>query len=264
MITTFRETLASIQDPTYGRQIVLKPFKQVLWYWLKYLLLFTLIPLFLIIAAVTYLIPQLPGLLGEYLPEGEIAVKRGQLSINPNQQLTLGTQDFLIIVDPTGASSQSLDLAFSGLLVTQETLWIKGTGGQTQPFPLSDVPDFFLTKTHLIEWLSQHQGQVWIMAFFGLSTLALIIFLFQFVTRLASFFIWSTLFWLLAVAFRHRTPYLHVFRLTLYAAVPSLILSAILFLAPNHYLIYLNIGLFVFFALNWLWNLSPSPKSSSR
>ena len=96
MLSTFRETLTSLQDKTYGNQIIKKTPRQVVWYWTKYLLLFSLIPLILTIGSTTYFVPQLSSTLEKQLPDFEVGVKDHQFYTKSDTPYRFEDQGFLL------------------------------------------------------------------------------------------------------------------------------------------------------------------------
>jgi hypothetical protein len=257
MLSTFKETLASIQDKTYGRVIITKSFKSVLWYWTKYVLIFTSLPLILFIAAVTYLVPQLSRVLDDHLPAFDIRITSGKFQSSLTEPFVIGNQNFTFIIDSTGSSNR-LNSAFSGLMVLEDRLVFKDGSDQKDIFLFSDLDDFYLSKTELVTWISSHQQLLWFVAVAGILVAGILAFCFYWTSNLSSFFLWATLFWVVLKPFKKNLAYLLILRLTIYAAVPSLLLSLILLLAPNDYLSYLNLGVFVFFVFSWIWNLTPT------
>lgn len=254
MLATFKETLTSIQDKTYGRVIITKPVKQVIWYWLKYVLIFSLIPAILLIGLITYFIPQLPRLVRDNIAPGEIRLLAGKFSTTYPQPISLGSPDFALVVNTHG-SAADLDNYAAGVLLLSDKIIIKAPDRQISSQSLSDIKNFSLSQTQLLNWLSLHQFLLLFGAFSAVLVLTLLSGLFYVGYKLFNFLVWSAIFLLIGLALKRRHRYTDIFKITVYAATPSLIISALLFLFPNSLLSLLNFGLFIFFALSWLVNL---------
>ena len=255
VLATFKETLTSITDKSYGQAIVAKPTKTVLWYWTRYVLLFTLVPLILIILFLTYITPQPPKLIRSSLGQIKVGVKSEKFYLSPPKEFTVGTQEFLLAYDPQGSASR-LDDALSGIMLTSDKVYFKNPEGiQEQDF--TGFPDFSLSVKDVADWIATHQSRFWLFLVSGVIVFTALAVSFYWLYHVSLLLLWAIGFWLVASLFKHRFELTQVFRITVYAAVPSLILSAILFIAPNQILSLLNFGLFLYFALSWLRNLTP-------
>ncbi|HJZ05212.1 hypothetical protein A2634_00375 [Candidatus Amesbacteria bacterium RIFCSPHIGHO2_01_FULL_48_32] len=263
MLATFRETLTSLQDKYYGKVISTRSLRQVLWYWTKYILLLAVIVIVFGISLITYYVPQLPRLIETNVPQFDIAIKNDQISTTQPTPVTWGNSDFAIILDPSGTEDQLNDFS-AGILVLRDRIVSKSQDSSTRIQPLKNVGDFSLSKSDLVFWLSRHSLRAWAIGLSVLIVGALTFSLFFWSLRLSSFSLWAGLFWLIS-RFTHRPlPYLTFFKLTIYASVLPLLVSAVNSLSPNAFLNYLGLGLFLFYSLSWFWNLTSSKTSPNR
>jgi len=254
MLATFKETVKSVSDKTYGRVIVVRPIKSVLWYFSRYVLLFASLPLIFGVVLITYFVPQFSSLVEEHVPEGYLGLNGGLLdtSYYPSQ---LSFPDAAFRFTPDQTLPDSLESLPVGLYVYQDGLVQAEEGGSYRVQKFTDVSDFHLEKAQLVSWLKGHTVQVWLILFAaGLAVWVVAAALFW-SFRVSSLLLWSAGFWVFGRLVKRPLSYLAAFRLAVYAAVPSLIISALLYIAPHPYLSYLNLGIFIFLSLSWAWNL---------
>ena len=268
MLATFKETITSLQDKTYGAKIVLLPWPKVVWYWTKYLLLFSLIPLVLVIAGFTHFIPQFPRLAKDRLPDGEINLRNGRLSTTISQPFSVIDPQFAFILNTEGAPVD-LDQYPSGLLILSDRIIVKTSAGATQTRTFERLPDFSLAKSQIVDWLSGHQFFLWFLAVLAALAITCVINLFFWVYKMISFLFWGLI--LLFVARLLKKPlttFTGGFNLAVYASVLPLLLSSVILLAPNQILSFFSFGLFAYYSLSWLVNLSqtnpPSPAKPEK
>ncbi len=260
MIRTFKETLASLQDKQYGKLIIAKPFPRVLWYWSQYFLLVAAVTLILVLAAVTYFIPQLPRLLRDNLPTAAVQVKSGRLTTTLSQPAVFGSSDFPIIVDTTASTSAELGNVTTGVLVTGDKILFKQDANTTQTQNISDFPDFHTDKNTLVSYVTAHQIRLWLIVVGLLLGFSLLLSAFLWIGRLLGFAIWSLIFWLAALLLKRRLTYLQIFNLVLYASVLPFLMDAFLALAPNQLISFVSLGVFLYFMITWLLALPRADK----
>lgn len=253
MLATFKETLRSLQDKTYGREIIKKDPKNVLWYWTKYLLLFATIPLAMSVASLTYFVPQLPKILKDNLPDVKAGVANHQFYVDPSDPLKFGDANFLILVDPE-ASESALSQYPAGVVITKDKTYFKD-GGSVSSESHAEIPDFSITKPQAVTWASEHQLQIWVALLTTVLVLTVVILIFYWLFRFIFFWIWSLVFWFVAKILKKQLTLPQSFNLVVYASVIPLLVSAVLFLAPNDVISLLNIGVFLFFTVSWIINL---------
>lgn len=260
MIKTFRETITSLQDKHYGSTIIERPMGQTLWYWTQYFLLITVVTAIIIIALVTYFVPQLPRLLRQNLPDASFAVKNGHFSTSLKEPVILGSSDFPVIIDTHATDSAALDKSQNGILILSEKIIVKQDTSDIQTESLSKFPDFYLEKNSLISWITQYQISLWLGLVLAILIISLITSAFFWSGRMIGFAVWGVGFWLLAKVIKRRITYPQAFKLVIYASVLPFLLGAFLILAPNQFLSLLNLGVFLYFGLSWLINLPSKRK----
>ena len=257
MLATFKETISSLQDKTYGAKIVALPPARVVWYWTKYLLIFSLIPLALIIAGFTNFIPRLPRLAKDRLPEGSITFSGGRLSTTFSEPYIYSDPQFAFILNSAGVP-EDLDKYPAGVLILADRVVVRTQQGNTHSFNFEKIKDFTLDKDQVTGWLSDHQGLLWLIAVSIALITALITTAVFWVYKLAPFFLWSLALLIVASFARRTLTFWAGFNLVVYASVLPLLLSAVLFLASNDILSLFGFGLFAYFTLSWFFNL-PGP-----
>lgn len=261
MLVTFKETILSISDKTYGRAIIAKPVKSVLWYFSRYILFFAVVPLILGVILLTYFTPQFPKLVSEHVPEGYLSLTGGLLDTNYSQS-ELSFPDATFRFTPDQTLPDALASLPIGLHIYRDGLVQVEEGGSYRVQRFTDLPNFRLEKSEVISWLNHHTVQLWlILIATGLSLWALMTALFW-SFRVASLLLWSVGFYAVGRLVSRPLSYLSAFKLAVYAAVPALVISVILAIAPNKYLEFLNLVVFLFLALSWTWNL-PTTQTKS-
>jgi hypothetical protein len=258
MISTVKETIASLRDPAYGKHIIAKTPVQVIWYWSKYLICFSVIFLLFGIFSLTHYLPQLPKALSDFLPEGALTSNNHQLSTTINQPYVLGDSSFSFILNLAGTESD-LSTPSAGILLLKDQLLLKTDSTHIQSVKLDKLPNFSVTKVDVIKFVSQNKIKLWIAGCGILLVLSLLGLLLNWSMRLSTFFIYAAVLWILAKFILKKTlVYMDVTKIVFYAGVLPLVLSQVAFTAGGWLFDLLYFGLFVFLALRWIWNL---PKS---
>lgn len=254
MITTVKETIKSVADKTYGAHIVQKTVKAVLWYWTRYVLLFAVIPLILVIILLTYFVPQLSKQVREHIPDGFISVTDGQLTASYSPA-KYSSPNLVIQFDPQNSLPEDPASLPAGFYVFRDGLLQVDPPDSYRVQKFTDLPDFRLDKTQAVAWLQNHTLKLWLVLFLTSVFIWILLTSFFWAYKIASLVLWSAGFWLFGRLVKKPLPFWAAFKLVVYAAVPTLIISALLSVAPNPYLSYLNLGIFLFLSLSWLWNL---------
>jgi len=262
VIATFKETLTSWKNVAYGRDIITKPVKSVLWYWTKYLILISLIPFILIIFLLTRLVPQSPRLIRDYLPEGTLTMTDHTLSSTITQPSVFRDGDFEIIFD-LNATPSAFSSTASGILIGSDRLTIRSADGQLQNLDYSAIPDFSTDKFQLADWIQSRLREVWFGGFLIITVLGLILFALSWFWRVVGMLIGALLFWAVLRYFMHRDlRYLQVLNLVVYASVLPLLLSVLLFFVSGDVTSLINIAILIYFVYNWVKNID-TPQVSS-
>ncbi len=257
MLATFRETVKSLQDKKYGPTIISKPMGQVLWYWSKYLLLLVGIGFVIGASLIVYSTPQVPKLLKSNLPDATISIKDGKFLSTLKEPYIVGSTEFSLVVDSQG-SAKDLDKYTSGILVLSDALLIKNPDGKVESRKLSDFGDFSTSRAELVSWTSTHNLKLAGIGVGLLLALLTVYSLFYWSSKLIGFFITGLIFWLIAKVIKRQLDFQNSVKIVIYASVLPLLLGAVLAMAPNQILSYVNLAIFLYFGLTWVWNLSTS------
>jgi hypothetical protein len=235
MLNTFKETYRSIIDKQYGNVIVAKKLREALWYWTKYLILFTVLPVILFIFLITYFVPQLSKLASSQLPEVTVSLAQGKLSVDPYKPLVFGNADYRVIVDLEGKSTL-LDTTPSGLLVLQDRIIFKNSQDDSRTIDYQKMGDFQITKSTVVNWLSQNQLKIYGFLFLAIILIAIVSFTAYWLTSLFTYAAWSAIYFFISKIIKRPMRFMPILLLTIYASVPSLVVSALLFIYPNQFI----------------------------
>jgi len=261
MIATFKETITSLKNLDYGREIIKKPIKSVLWYWTKYLLIFSLIPLILVIFAFTRFLPETPKLINKHLPEGVLGIKDGLMFSTLKQPLVYDFSDsqgesFNFTFD-LQASPSAIDTYDNGLLVLKDQVITKSTGGKYQSQKYTSVPDFSVDKEIIADWVNTNRHKLWLVGTLIVILVGVLIIAVTWAFRALAFVGWSLVFLLLnKLVFKKTLSFSNILNLVIYASVLPLFLSLLLTLMPNSFLTLLNTGVFVMYVYLWAKNIT--------
>lgn len=254
MLATFKETIASLQDKFYGQKIVLLRPAPVIWYWTKYVLLFSAIPIILVTISLTRYVPELPKFLRENLPPAQITMEAGHLTTFPSQVFTWGDSQFSLILNTT-ATPSALDDYASVILIQTDKIEARDNTGQVQSFSFEKFPNFSFTKDQLIDWVSSHQAYLWGIGMVAVLVVSAIATAGFWLFKLLSFFFWGALLWLLSRIIKRQINFIASFQIVVYASILPLLLTAITTIAPNRIISLLGQVIFIYFAFTWAWNL---------
>ena len=255
MISTFKETIASIRDKNYAKLIIAKSPKQVVWYWSKYLILVSVIFLVISVFSLTHYLPQLPKFINDYFPDGVLSSRDNLLSTTINQPYKKGNSEFVFIMNLEGSASD-LDAYTAGVLVLKDQLVFKTNPDQVQIQKLDKVPNFSISKNDLSSYVSKNNLKLWLIGCGILVALSLVGALVNWTFRLVVNASAALLFWISAkYLMKKQINFIDTFKIILYANVLPLLLSFFLSSPPNPIFDFLNLGLFIFLSLRWIRNL---------
>jgi len=237
--------------------------KQVLWYWTKYLLLVSVLPLIFGLFALTRYLPESPKFILDKFPEGKITFRNKQLSTTIPEPYKVGNQDFIFVIDTNG-NEKELDNFNAGILFSKDKAFIKSQDNQFESQDYAKIPDFSLNKTQLSSWVSQHLFNLWLGGLAAIIIFGTITFGLSWLFRMAIYALWALVFWLIGKHLLKKTlTYVHSLNIVLYASVIQLLLSLFMILVPNQILDILGTVLFVYFAFAWLRNLPVTVSSAA-
>lgn len=256
MIKTFKETITSLQDSNYAKTILTKSVPDTVWYWSKYFLLVSGIFYLFTVAAMAYFLPQVSRYVNDNVPDGFIEVKNGEFNSSLPQPYVLRSPDSIIMVDEKGEKA-SLDSYSQGVLVTKKEMIIKDDTGDFQTLVISEmVDDFYLNKQMVFDFFSKNAEVI----FAVLVVVSLVAGLFLgavvWAFHMLMFMFYAFILWLAALLVKHRLEYATIFKFVVYASVVPFLFAAILVLAPNPIMSWLNFGLFLFFTISWMKSVS--------
>jgi len=257
MLATFKETVTSLLDPHYSRHIVSKPLGGVIWYFTKYVISLSIALILTAIMIVTYLIPQSPRLAQQRLPDNYIQIKSGQLftDLSPRH---ISSSDSTFVLNVGAALPTLSDTIPPGIYIYQDGLLLSHPNGSYRVQKFTEIPDFYLDKPLIVSWLRSHTFQLWLLITGIILVVGLIGIAFFLSSRVVMLSFWAALLWVFSRLFRRRHSFINIFKIAVYAAVPSLLLSAVLSIASNQWLSYLNLILFGYLSISWLINLKPT------
>jgi len=251
---TLKETFRSLQDRYYGKVIVTKTPKESLWYWTKYLILFSLVPFALTLASFTYLIPQLPRLFENNLPEGRLELKDGRLFTTAAQPIKWGNDKFAVLLNTEGKSEDLLPFE-TGILFTQEKYYFKSSNEDIQENTYENLKEFSVEKGQFVSFLAERRLILWL----GMIAALLIAFVLAgsvfWVFRLVTFFIWGVIILLVGRFLKKEIAFKGAFNLVVYASVAPLLVFVIDSFIQHPLLSVIGFALFVFYLFYWLTSL---------
>ena len=241
MITTFKETLASLQDLKYGPKIFGKTIKQAYWYWTKYFLALAGIGLFLILAVITYFVPQVPKFLSQNFPESQPAIYTDS--------------GISFILDTTGKITDLSDYK-TGILVTADKIFFKDQQSKVQEIAIKKFGDTAFDKNTIVNWSGKNKPLLWGIAA-GLAVLMLLSYGgFLYISYLVIMLAAAVGIWTLSLILKTRISYINSLKLVFYASVLPLVVSSFSVLTANGQIAFIiQTGLFLIYAVGWLWYL---------
>lgn len=259
MIATFRETWTSLGDFRYSSTIVGKTAGQAMWYWTKYLLLLVAILFVLSLGLLVYYTPQLPRLLNKNLPDIQLSVKKGQVSTNVKEPYVMGDANFSFIINTKG-TIDDLNGVKSGALLLKDKIVVKFQDGQSRIQDLSDVGDLTLDKKTIIGWVTQNKSTLLTTGLFAILILLLFMSSFYWAWKILTLLLWSLLFYLAAVILKRTVTYVDTLKLTLYASVLPLFISAFSFFSPDKASSLISLAVFTLYTSAWIHKLPTKAK----
>jgi len=260
VIATFRQTIASLKDKDYGSKIIVQPLTKIVWYYTRYLLLFTLIPLVVVIFLITYFLPQLPKIITKNFPSAQINLKNGQFSTTLPNGTLWADKDLSLIINTSG-SAELLQSAPAGVLITSNSLIIKTADSKIEARSLSEFSDFNYEKAQILNWVATHQTLLFCISIGLCLVVFILIFMITWLARFVTFLVWALLLWLLTKTLHQPLNYTSALKLVIFASVIPLIISSVFFFYPSIIITIFSYSLFVYFTVIWTRRLTPLKKS---
>ena len=255
MLTTLKETWASLQDLKYGEKIVVKTVRQCIWYWSQYFIVLALITWILIIAVVTYFTPQLSKIVNDKLPDVDIAIKDGLVESSvPQPYIFKDKSNFAFVLDTNG-KPEDLNDYDSGLIILKDKVVAKNQPNETRIYELKDVKDFYVDKEVITSWIKKNTTKLWGIVVIAITILGVFLSIIFWAWNLGGYAGWAVVLWLVSKLLKGNLDFANSFKLVVFAAVLPTIISAFSIFSNNGFANYLTTGLLLFYALAWMWNL---------
>lgn len=253
MLSLFKETISSSKDNTYGEKIIQKDMSSVVKYWLKYMLLLSAIPFILSLFALTYIVPQLPRLAGEVIPNETFEVKDGKLTSTQKEPIVSKFEDFEVQISPEYQDNQ-LEKIKSGLLVTSENIFLKDPQGSSRKLPLSNFNGIKISRDSVKGWLETNTAKLYMGGIALFAIITLISTLINTLVRFTLLVVWS---YLLSFALKKSGRFIEpkdILKISLYAAIPAIIAFTLAQILPSPISQFAStIDLVVFMYLSYFW-----------
>jgi hypothetical protein len=251
MISTIKETLASLKDPLYGSKIVGYPLKRVIWYWTKYLLVFSAIILVSLSALWVYFAPQLSKFAKTNLPDLQLRLDKGRLTITPDRPIKFTNPDGAFIADtrelPDDYSSYP-----AGIFIYRDKIELKQKASPAQTQSLADFQDFSTSKDQLVSFLNTNQSKILWTIFAAILTLGLLLTGFYWLFQLSNYSLAAIVIYYI-LKFRHTPlPFWSLYKLVIYASVLPLLISFIFMFAGGMFISLIKLAALVYFLVFWL------------
>lgn len=253
MRKAFKEFIASLKNPNFGRVILSRTFGQAVWYWTQIFFVLSLIPAIIILLAVTYFTPQLPRFVREKIPDGYVQIKSGKLETNQNQVFKTNINEYSIIVDLLSDPETITDFPL-GLTILQDRIVI-ADGNSTTKESFTDIPDFRLEKSSVAAYINTHITTIFAvilgLILFGYLIIGFTIWTYRFI----SFFTIGLIYLVLAGIMHKKQPYMEMTKLAVYSSTISFVFSFILGLFNGWQLWLFNLAIIIYFGHRWLKDL---------
>lgn len=257
MIATFKETVKSVTDLSYGKVIVGRSLKSAFWYWYKYVLLFAAIIFFVVLAGTVYFTPQLSKIAEDRLPVFDLTVKDGVASTHLKQPQMYTDSNMAVILNLAGKPTD-LDNYPNGALVLADKILVKTTDNnvvKTQEMKWSDMGNFSVTKDTIVTWLTTNKAKILGVLLGGTLLLGLIILGFYTLGQMIGVVIWSLLFLIVAKIMKKKVEFTQVMNLVLYVSVIPLLIGVLHLFWASQILSVISLGLFIFYPCAWIYKL---------
>ncbi len=258
MLATFRETIRSLRDLDFGREVVKKTLPQAVWYWSKYLIGVAGLTFILGLFMLTYFVPQVPRLAQKNLPDIQLDVKNGKLNTNLTETFVHVNNGFAFIVSPTG-SEQELDKYQSGILILADKVVTKSPE-QTRQIKLSEIGDVSYDKSDLVEWARDHQLALLSLGISSLLLLSIVLWGFYWLARWPGWLLAGLVVWLIGRMWKKPIKYTDSLKIVIYAAVFPLLISVVVLFTATPVITILSMGVWLFYSLSWVNRLPLSKK----
>lgn len=252
MLNTFRETIQSFRDKTYSHKILPKPIKSTLWYWSKYIIIISVLPLIISILLLTRFLPEMPKIIRENMPVGEIGAKNHLLFTTYKQPLVMGNSDFKVILNLEGSPQDAASIS-AGFLILKDQLIAKSPDGTLETQKFTKIPDFSFNKDSFSSWVSANLLKLWFGGVGLLIAFGLLGFGLTWIYHFSLYSFFALIFWLIGkYLMKKNFDFRQSFNLSLYASIIPIILSTLQIISPNQVFDLIGLGIYLYFMISWI------------
>lgn len=243
----FHNFKRSLSDTSLYREVTdgTHPFKVRYAFGLS-LILSIIIGILLTIEIYTGLVPDAKEFAATEIPADlVVTVNSGELSINQPlpyiipldaENQTPETQNMLVIDTESTSALESFAASKTIIFANKNTVVVQGDRGKIDSFPLSDVPNFTLTRESALQFIDSSTPWLWL-----IPVLVLIpVMLFQFVLFMFIFLFSAVIVWIVFKVSSRNLTFGQAFTASMYAYTAVFILDILVFIF-NVY----NIGVFM-------------------
>lgn len=255
MFASIKQLFADLQDKSAGQKISSWPLKTPLIIYTKLFLLLAAIVVLTSVYLLVYFVPQLPKIVSETVPDITVSMNQKQLSITPPEPLILSSPEGSLIVD-TRDNPDDYSSYPAGVFIYRDRIESKDGTGLSQTINFENVPDFDLSTSAVVNWLTANKNKIIWTLLAGITVISPLLTGIVWLSRLLSFYLASSVIFIMLKVFKRPLPFSRILPVVVYASILPLLISYILFFAPHPLLNFLNLGLFVFFTLSWLLPLT--------
>lgn len=264
MLKTVRETLASLKDKSYGNIIVSQSLGSSLWYWTKYLLVFTIIPWVVFVLMLTYFLPQLPRALRENLPDAQIALRNGHFSTSLPDGSHFGDKSFSLVINTQATDSSVLKEYDSGVLIASSAAYVRSSDGTSDYSHYPQNINFTVSKSQVVSWVSSHQGQIWLGSFVALTLLAAFMSTLYWVYSLFLYALGGLALWLVARVSRRQLNIAGAMKLSIYASILPFLVGTLFSVSSNSLIVLVLLVIYFYLGYTWIQNLPLLSSSKTK
>lgn len=228
-------------------------------FWISWVIFSSVLPLLVFIGYLTYYVPQLSGIITDFLPDAWISLKSGNFSSSLPYPFRYQSENFTLVINPA-AGEEELSDQIGSTLVLSDRLLIRTQSDTIQSFKFSSLPEFSVSRNQAADWIQNNLVLVWIMGLLIILTTALFIGIFYFSYKFMTFLGLAGLVWLYFKIGKQSQKFWSILAIVIYASVASLLVEVLLPFPGN---LVWPISSFVFALLLIRW-LIPFWKKSSQ
>ena len=148
----------SCYDMDFYRQVREGRWSQGLTYFLKLMVLITVVTAMFLAPTILSGLGQLREYIDSKVPDGAtIEIDDGQLSTNLSQPLDIGSKDEPVVIDVsvTGMDFPRERVGANGLLIGRDAIFMRQDGSEERAYALKEFPEFSINKARALSWLER-------------------------------------------------------------------------------------------------------------